>query len=328
MPKWILTKRGLLLIGVLPVVWICAGCLGDRASSTSQTCSSPEGFEATNANANAPLLGAPDFYLERAWQYIDEGYVRDKGKFKHSDLRLDSVSYRREGTRVQVSFYITASFETNSNGGVACKLLKIDMEPGGRFAACYVGDLSEGPFAPSKQSSTSQLEPPERWYNRMTTLESGTSEKEVRKVMQPYAELKAEVLIKSWHERLGFLTEPRMEAWVVAQEEVGGTVVDVCVLAVFSPEGHLEDLLSFQPRMYLKPLIAGTYDKKLRSIQKGMSLNEVFMQVGEQIPGSYYKNEDGKWIVMFDYPGNGPDAWIYEVDAGIGVVVGVWQSDI
>jgi len=127
------------------------------------------------------------------------------------------------------------------------------------------------------------------------------------------------------HYRLRFLGSERILAWRTGPlRQVG----EGYILAVFSADGALTDLLRFEPQVRVFPLTRGTYAERLGSVKKGMNVDEVYRLVGETMPYRYRRDANGKWLVEFSYQGAGPDFYIYEADAATGTISSVLVSAI
>ena len=99
-------------------------------------CASPRGISFAFAD--------PTSVVARAWRHIDHGYAREEGNFSHEQLKLSAIDYSSDGTSVEVSFYVVASFKTDADGGFSCKLLDIEMDKNGKFISASTADRSHG----------------------------------------------------------------------------------------------------------------------------------------------------------------------------------------
>jgi hypothetical protein len=88
---------------------------------------------------------APDTAVSQALHYIDSGYAHDAGSFSRDGLRLSSIRYSYEDASVEVSFFLVASYHTNSDGAFTSKALDIDMDKAGRFLSASMADFSTSP---------------------------------------------------------------------------------------------------------------------------------------------------------------------------------------
>ena len=124
------------------------------------------------------------------------------------------------------------------------------------------------------------------------------------------------------HFRLDFLRGENVSAWLTGPQR---RVEEGYVLAVFSTDGKLTDLLRFEPQARVFPLVQGTYAQRLASIKKGMRVDELYRLVGETSPYRYRRDSGGRWLILFSYQGAGPDFWIYEADAATGTILSVGE---
>ena len=87
---------------------------------------------------------APNSVVARAWQHIEQGYAHEEGTYRRKDLRLAGIDYSVKGVTVEVDFYVLSTFKTASDGLFRCKLLRIEMDKGGKFLSASSPDLSQG----------------------------------------------------------------------------------------------------------------------------------------------------------------------------------------
>jgi len=92
---------------------------------------------------------APTSVVSRAWRHIEQGYALAEGTYRRQGLRLAQIDYPRDGSSVEVSFYVLATFKTAADGRFTCKLLDIEMDKMGRFISASTADHSQGGPPPS-----------------------------------------------------------------------------------------------------------------------------------------------------------------------------------
>ena len=177
-------------------------------------------------------------------------------------------------------------------------------------------------------NAASELARTAEWYNRVTAIRLGSSENDVRSAMEAFTERKWKPLSDLYRRRLDFLAGQRILVWVVDQSTVQTEGGETYVLATFSPENGLTDLLTFRPALHLRPLVRSIYAERLESIRKGMSVDDIYRLLGEELPYRYYRDDTGRWMIHFSYQGVGPDFWIYEADAATGTIVDTGVSSI
>src|ERR1043166_2238572 len=75
-------------------------------------------------------------------------------------------------------------------------------------------------------------------------------------------------------------------------------------------------------------IVRGTYAERLRSIKKGLSVDELYRLIGAAMPYRYRRDAIGKWRVVLVYQGAGRDFWNFEADAASGTILNVSVSSI
>jgi hypothetical protein len=161
------------------------------------------------------------------------------------------------------------------------------------------------------------------WWQATRDIKLGDSRQKMEAALRKFETVSWSSLTN--HFRLDFLRGERVSAWLTGslrQAEEG------YVLAVFSTDGKLTDLLRFEPQGRVFPLVRGTYAQRLASIKKDMSVDDLYQLVGEAMPYRYHRDSGGRWLVEFSYQGAGPDFWIYEADATTGKILSVHVSAI
>jgi hypothetical protein len=93
--------------------------------------------------------------------------------------------------------------------------------------------------------------------------------------------------------------------------------------ALLSEGEGLKDMWLQEYSLGILPLKRGVYDARLRSVEVGSSVEDLYALLGERAPRSYTKDAQRKRIVDFRYRGFGRDCWDYTLDAGSGIVVRV-----
>lgn len=164
---------------------------------------------------------------------------------------------------------------------------------------------------------------PSEWFQTARRVTVGDTRKQVEVALQQFKLVDWNSLTN--HQRLDFLRGQRCSAWLTGlpRHESEGYVV-----AVFSAANTLTDLLRFEPQDRVFPLVKGTYAERLRSIKKGMNVDELYRLIGATMPYSYFRDTSGKWRVRFSYQGFGPDFWGFDADAASGTILGVSVSSI
>lgn len=95
------------------------------------------------------------------------------------------------------------------------------------------------------------------------------------------------------------------------------------VFAVFSDASktNLVDAL-LHDGYGLSPLIEGVYDKNVKSVKAGDSMERVFRMLG-RMDCEYFKRDDGNWRIKVTYPTAKEGDREFEADAGSGRVLKV-----
>ena len=158
------------------------------------------------------------------------------------------------------------------------------------------------------------------WWGVVDAIQVGNAEQDVRKTMEHYKEETWQQFTNGYHRRLRFLHGQRAVVWLVDASTLDTEGGKTYVIAVFSTDKKLTDLLHFRAALHLRPLVRGSYAQRLESIKKGMSVEDLYRLLGEDMPCRYYRDKGGTWKVEFSYQGAGPDFWIYEADAATGTI--------
>lgn len=102
------------------------------------------------------------------------------------------------------------------------------------------------------------------------------------------------------------------------------------MIAFIDSAGTLADLLAFYPerRERTVPYIRGAYYKGLQSVEVGMSIVDVFSNVGEVPPVRYWRESEEDWLIEFLYVGMEGESWSVVVNAATGSVVRIDVSGV
>lgn len=161
---------------------------------------------------------------------------------------------------------------------------------------------------------------PEGWWSKTKEVKIGDSQQEVQKVMNGFKVENSSQFLKL-HERLGFLGGFTTDVWLVDAETVYTKSGETYVIAVYSKDGKVLDLLCFIATSHIYPILEGEYIKRLQSIKNGMNVDDIYRLVGQEKPYQYVRDtKTNKWIVRFDYQGIGRSLWSYNVDAATGEI--------
>lgn len=166
------------------------------------------------------------------------------------------------------------------------------------------------------------------WAGVVRDIKVGRDEQQVRKAMDRYKQENWQSFTNSYHRRLGFLHGQRATAWLLDASTLDTEGGETYIIGVFSEDKKLTDLLCFKAALDLRPIVRGTYAQRLESIKKGMTVDDIYRLLGEEMPFRYYRDKPGGWTIEFSYQGTGPDFWIYEADAGSGIITKAWVSSI
>ena len=100
------------------------------------------------------------------------------------------------------------------------------------------------------------------------------------------------------------------------------------IFGIFSSAAktNLIDALSFRDG-HVEPLVDGAYNRKLFSLEKGDSIEEVYKHLGRR-ECEYFFGNDGRWCVRFLYFGLGGRVVVVEADAASGRVLCVREGTI
>lgn len=120
------------------------------------------------------------------------------------------------------------------------------------------------------------------------------------------------------------LKDGRVVVWTDDKKDERGWPLHV--IGMFSKEGKLEDLLASHGGNR-DALVNGLYSHNVESLKKGMTVEEMYRLVGQNNP-EYFKNDEGKWIVRFDYRAFGGRFFDVTADAATGVILAAGDHTI
>jgi len=114
--------------------------------------------------------------------------------------------------------------------------------------------------------------------------------------------------------------------WIGRTPDRGGGVEIVFGVFLDAKRNYLVDALSFRDG-HIEPLVNGIYNKKLSSLRRGDSIQQVYKDLGKR-DCEYFQDAAGKWRVRFLYLGLGGRAIVIEADAADGRVLRVDDETI
>jgi len=120
-----------------------------------------------------------------------------------------------------------------------------------------------------------------RYLDTTRNLKVGDSERQVETTLQRFDTESWSSLTNLYPRRLQFLAGQRVLAWLTHPKRQVG---EGYILAVFSADGKLSDLLRFEPQLRIFPLVRGPHAQRLASIKKGMSIDDMYRHIGEVAP--------------------------------------------
>lgn len=160
------------------------------------------------------------------------------------------------------------------------------------------------------------------WSPKIAKAEIGQSRQDIQEVMGEFTSKNWSQFREEYACRLGFLGEVPADIWLVDAKTLETEGGQTYVIAIYSKDGRLVDLLRFRAAMFLAPMRAGEYTKRLASIKKGMNADDIYRLLGQEMPFLYSRDEKTKkWKVTLSYPGVGSSFWSYSVDAATGEVL-------
>ena len=161
------------------------------------------------------------------------------------------------------------------------------------------------------------------WFNVTKDIKVGSPEGEVRKTMERYKQESWQTFTNSYSQFAQCLVAGKTAIWAVDVPDwpTKGETNHFYIIAAFSEENRLSDLVKFELPIGFSPLVKGTYTKRLESIKDGMNVDEIYRLLGEKIPMRYYRDQSQRWMVDFYYSGSSSSATVmYRVDAATGVI--------
>ena len=161
------------------------------------------------------------------------------------------------------------------------------------------------------------------WFDVTKDIKVGSPEKVVRKTMERFKLENWQTFTNSYNQFSQCLDAEKTAIWAVDVPDwpSKGMTNHIYIIAVFSDENKLSDLLKFQLPIGFTPLVQGTYSQRLESIKVGMNVDDIYRLLGEKIPMRYYRDESKRWMVEFYYTGSSESVEVvYKADAATGVI--------
>jgi hypothetical protein len=170
---------------------------------------------------------------------------------------------------------------------------------------------------------TSAFSSTTNWFEVTKDIKVGSPEEVVRKTMERYQQESWQTFTNSYSQFARCLGGEKTAIWAVDVPDwpTKGETDHFYIIAVFSEENKLSDLLTFKLPIGFSPLVEGTYAQRLKSIKVGMNVDDIYRLLGEKSPIRYYRDESKRWMVEFLYSGSSSSTVVeYQVDAATGVV--------
>ena len=161
------------------------------------------------------------------------------------------------------------------------------------------------------------------WFDVIKDFKVGSPEKVVRKTMERFKLENWQTFTNSYNQFSQCLDAEKTAIWAVDVPDwpSKGMTEHIYIIAVFSDENKLSDLLDFQLPIGFTPLVKGAYSQRLESIKVGMNVDDIYRLLGEKIPMRYYRDESKRWMVEFYYSGSSEGVVeVYTADAATGVI--------
>jgi hypothetical protein len=161
------------------------------------------------------------------------------------------------------------------------------------------------------------------WFDATKDIKVGSPEEVVRKTMERYKSESWQTFTNSYSQFAQCLVVGKTAIWVmdVPDWPTKGMTNHFYIIALFSEENKLSDLLKFELPIGFTPLVKGTYAQRLESIKVGMNVDDIYRLLGEKIPMRYYRDESKCWMVELMYSGSSEGSLVdYQADAATGVI--------
>lgn len=171
-------------------------------------------------------------------------------------------------------------------------------------------------------ATSSALASPPDWRTKIAGVKMGQSRKEVQKAMGEFKVEDWNAFVELYADRLGFLGGVPTDIWLVDATTLNTVGGKTYVIAIYSKDNGLRDLLTFRPQMYLHPILEGEYARRLESIKMGMNIDDIYRLLGKDTPYRYFRDDKTrKWKVEFHYEGVHEFAWLFTADAATGDIL-------
>ena len=161
------------------------------------------------------------------------------------------------------------------------------------------------------------------WFDVTEDIKVGSPEEAVRKSMDRYKQESWQTFTNSYSQFAQCLVVGKTAIWAVDVPDwpTKGATDHLYIIAVFSEENKLSDLLRFKLPIGFTPLVEGAYAQRLESIKAGMNVDDIYRLLGEKLPSRYYRDEAKRWMVEFFYSGSSECTVVrYQADAATGVI--------
>jgi hypothetical protein len=161
------------------------------------------------------------------------------------------------------------------------------------------------------------------WFQVTKDIKVGTSEEEVRKTMDQFKQESWQTFTNSYSQFAQCLVVGKTAIWAVDVPDwpAKGVTDNFYIIATFSEENKLSDLLKFELPIGFTPLVKGSYAQRLESIKAGMNVDDIYRLLGEKLPFRYYRDESKRWMVELIYSGSSEGTVVmYQADAATGEI--------
>lgn len=160
------------------------------------------------------------------------------------------------------------------------------------------------------------------WFDVTKDIKVGSPEEVVRKTMERYKPESWQTFTNSNSQFAQCLSGEETSIWAVDVPNwpTKGVTDHFYIIAVFSEQNKLSDLLTFKLPIGFTPLIEGTYAQRLKSVKVGMNVDDIYRLLGEKSPIRYYRDKSKRWMVEFSYSSSSASTMEYQADAATGVI--------
>jgi hypothetical protein len=161
------------------------------------------------------------------------------------------------------------------------------------------------------------------WYQLTRDMKVGTPEEVVRKALDIYKQESWQTFTNSYRLFAQCLVEGKTAIWRVDANDmpIKGIKDHFYIIAVFSDDNKLSDLVRFQLPIGFTPCIQGIYTQRLNSIKAGMNVDDIYRLLGEKFPMRYYRDQSKRWTVEFSYSGSSSEMTVtFVADAATGEI--------